>query len=203
MCLWRVLAGVWLAWGLAAAVPRAQEPVELPGAVDRFSAAFAAQEKHDREAVETTNAQIDLQEYIRWQSGLPDRRLYFADQPGPQAFDGGMGPLALRRGGPLWWWQDDGVFEPWPVAPGDIYGFRYDHPIEQPAGSRMVWTSPNSYVYGPVYDRRPAAPVLPGLGPPRERSCVPWVSLVTRPRSGAWRGSSSAGQPAGRRLKGH
>ena len=47
-----------------------------------------------------------------------------------------------------------------------------------------------------------------GVGPawPRathRRSCVPWVSLATRPRPGAWRGSSSAAQQGKRCLKGH
>lgn len=53
-------------------------------------------------------------------------------------------------------------------------------------------TSTTSGAVGPAWPRATTG-----------RSCVPWVSLATRPRPGAWRGSSSAAQQGKRCLKGH
>lgn len=116
----------------------------------RASAQQPADPRNDHGAA--VAGQIELQEHIRWRAGLPDRRVYYRDPP------------ALRRGAPLIWWDDDGLFEPWPVRPGDILGYRYDNPIEQPAGYDLTWTGPNAYVYGPAYDSSPVVPP-PEFGP--------------------------------------
>ena len=42
------------------------------------------------------------------------------------------------------------VFEPWPLVPGDIYGWPY-LPQENPTGHVIRETGPNGYTYGPVY----------------------------------------------------
>ena len=117
--------------------------------------------------------QIELQEHLRWRAGLPDRRLYYSEPP------------ALRRGAPLVWWDDDGVFEPWPVLPGRILGYRHDDPIEQPFGHEITWTGPNSYVYGPVYDRTPLVEsmtdFLPALPAERPERFIEELPRVERP----------------------
>lgn len=125
---------------------------------------------------EAAGEQIELQEHLRWRAGLPDRRLYYSDPP------------AMRRGAPLVWWDDDGVFEPWPVLPGRILDYRYDNPVEQPIGHDITWTGPNSYVYGPVYDRTPLDEPIPDYLPapsPEERPgrFVEELPLVERPPS--------------------
>ena len=57
---------------------------------------------------------------------------------GPGGIAGCGHSPGLRRGGPWPSWLDDGVFLSWLLWPGDIYGFRYDNPVEQPAGHRIT-----------------------------------------------------------------
>jgi tetratricopeptide (TPR) repeat protein len=118
-----------------------------PPALDRLTAGYQAQAVAEDARLGAINGQIQVQDYIRWQAGLPDRWSLYAG--GPQRF----APAARPRGALLKWWLWDGVFEPWPEWAGDIYGFRYDNPIEQPSGHLITPTGPNSYIYGPVYDR--------------------------------------------------
>jgi tetratricopeptide (TPR) repeat protein len=116
-------------------------------ALDRLTAGYQAQMIQDDARAGAIAGQIQVQDYIRWQAGLPDRWWLF--QGGPDRF----APGARPRGALLKWWLDDGVFEPWPQWAGDIHGFRYDNPIEQPSGHLITPTGPNSYTYQPTYDR--------------------------------------------------
>jgi hypothetical protein len=52
------------------------------------------------------------------------------------------------------------VFEPWPVIPGDIYGYTYIAPLRQPVGQWQGQTGPRRWESHPVYD-----PPLPALVP--------------------------------------
>ena len=45
------------------------------------------------------------------------------------------------------------VFQPWPRVPGDIYGYPYYGAVRQPAGHEKTYTSPNGYVYRPLYEK--------------------------------------------------
>ncbi|MGE0606022.1 MAG: tetratricopeptide repeat protein [Pirellulales bacterium] len=118
--------------------------------------------------------QIGQQDYIRYRAGLADRRWLYADPPGlggrfsptQPTITGGLGPTLYG----------DGVFEPWAVWPGVIYGYRYDNPVEQPAGYEIQPTGPNSYTYGPAYDRRP-----PDYGPAPPPSYYPVAGPTTDP----------------------
>ena len=42
-------------------------------------------------------------------------------------------------------------FEPWPIVPGDIYGYPYVDRVEQPVGHQVIVTGPGGYIYRPVY----------------------------------------------------
>ena len=63
-----------------------------------------------------------------------------------------------------------GLFEPWPLVPGDIYGYPYVNRVEQPLGHKVIRTGPNSYIYRPVYasdlrSRLAPAPTRPKAEP--------------------------------------
>ena len=55
------------------------------------------------------------------------------------------------------------VFEPWPVIPGDIYGFVVTPPVRQPVGQWQGQTGPRRWESHPVYD-----PPLPDYRPQPE-----------------------------------
>jgi hypothetical protein len=65
---------------------------------------------------------------------------------------------AYRRGyGPVWW--------TWPY----IYGYPYYPQVKQPWGHEKIWTSPNSYIYRPLYDPPAEPPKPPTLADPSLR----------------------------------
>jgi len=45
-----------------------------------------------------------------------------------------------------------GVFEPWPLVPGDIYGGAYVAPLRQPIGQWQGQTGPRRWESHPIYD---------------------------------------------------
>jgi hypothetical protein len=45
-----------------------------------------------------------------------------------------------------------GVFEPWPLVPGDIYGGVYVAPLRQPIGQWQGQTGPRRWESHPIYD---------------------------------------------------
>jgi hypothetical protein len=45
-----------------------------------------------------------------------------------------------------------GVFEPWPLVPGDIYGEVYVAPLRQPIGQWQGQTGPRRWESHPIYD---------------------------------------------------
>jgi hypothetical protein len=125
------------------------------------SAALDAHLRHEEVRRGDIAAQIGTQEWLRFRAGLPDRRLYYGGLPG-----GG----SLLRGAQPMWWDFDGVFEPWPVAGGWIFGYRYDNPVEQPAGHYFRLRSDGGYEYGPVYERPLPAIEWPEFAPAASES---------------------------------
>ncbi len=126
--------------------------------LDSISAGDQAAAYGERQRQRAVAGQIDLQEHIRFRAGLADRRWLYADAPGLAGRFSPTQPTITGRIGPTL--NSDGIFEPWAVWPGVIYGYRYDNPVEQPAGHEIQPTGPNSYTYGPKYDRR-----APDYGP--------------------------------------
>jgi hypothetical protein len=113
---------------------------------------------HDEARLGQISAQIDAQEWLRFCAGLPDRRLYFGGLPGG---------LSLTPGFQRVWWDVDGVFEPWPVAGGWIYGYRFDNPVEQPAGHYLVPRADGGYEFGPFFERPRPVAAWPEFAPSR------------------------------------
>lgn len=110
--------------------------------------------EQDRQA--TIARQIALIDQIRFWGGLPDRRVY--DQPGASA--AGQPPIAARYASSARQWPGPlygGWFEPWPLVPGDIYGYRFDRPARQPIGNRITPNGRGGYIYRPVYDAEDAS----------------------------------------------
>jgi hypothetical protein len=63
-------------------------------------------------------------------------------------------------------------FEPWPRVPGDIWGYPLARPVAQPIGHESVQTSPNRWIYRPLYATAPGY-VRPRSARPAARSSVP------------------------------
>lgn len=72
------------------------------------------------------------------------------------------------------------VFEPWPVIPGDIYGFVVTPTVRQPVGQWQGQTGPRRWESHPVYD-----PPLPDFRPlPEVESPLLDKTPYATPRSG-------------------
>lgn len=72
------------------------------------------------------------------------------------------------------------VFEPWPVIPGDIYGFVYTTPVRQPIGQWQGQTGPRRWESHPIYD-----PPLPDYRPlPEVESPLLDKTPYAAPRTG-------------------
>lgn len=156
------LFSVILAGPCQIAVTQGDEPEPL----DRLTAGDQAYRAADQARRRAIGTQIEVQDYIRWRSGLPDRRWLYANPPGAAGRFSTTQPSLYGRIGPSFF--GDGVFEPWAVWPGQLYGYRYDNPVEQPVGDEIRPTGPNGYTYGPVYDRSP-----PVHGPPPPQAYAP------------------------------
>jgi hypothetical protein len=59
-----------------------------------------------------------------------------------------------------WFGRARTVFEPWPLVPGDIYGYQLAFPVRQPVGQWQGQTGPNRWESHPIYDP-PVANVMP------------------------------------------
>ena len=87
---------------------------------------------------------------------------------------------AYAYGGPRYGFPVRTVFEPWPVIPGDIYGYTYIAPLRQPVGQWQGQTGPRRWESHPVYD-----PPLPALAPqPVVESPLLDKTPYATPRSG-------------------
>jgi len=67
----------------------------------------------------------------------------------------------------------DPVFTPWPRVPGDIYGYPYYGAVKQPIGHEKIWTSPNGYIYRPVYAPPAGQVAAPRAAAPRPYRATP------------------------------
>jgi hypothetical protein len=117
---------------------------------------------HEQQRRQAIADQIGIQDYLRWQSGLPSR-VYSGR---PYSLESIYSGLAWTPG-PAAPWKTD-VFEPWPFVPGDIYGRHYDRVSPQPLGHVTTPLGPNGYTYAPLYSAPPYAlpPAVRGLRPP-------------------------------------
>ena len=101
--------------------------------------------------------------------GLTEIYAYGSRSAARRAYRHGYGPL----------------FTPWPMVPGDIYGYPYYPWVRQPIGHERIWTGPNSYIYCPRHAPPalgqnvppPAAPLAPMPASPSTHSQPPGASL--------------------------
>ncbi len=157
---------------LAAEAKPPGEP-RFPKKYDALDAARDAQQYAERQRRAAINRQLevirDVQEYSAAVRASAWRYPYSVDYryayPGRRAARRAWS----RHGYP-------GVFEPWPLVPGDIYGYPYTPRVEQPLGHKVIETGPNSYIYRPVYESDLAKPKdnrQPTPAPPKPREPIP------------------------------
>jgi len=169
----RVVANVillcWVASLIATTgLARAESP--RPPIYDRIDASSESYRRAEANRRETIGLQLDAVDAMAWRAGAftyspypPDMETAYAYGP-PRAYRSGAerSPVTVYR-------SYSGVFEPWPVVPGDIYGYPYVERIEQPSGHTVVPYGPNGYYYGPVYAHPwgdHACPRMTPLNPP-------------------------------------
>jgi hypothetical protein len=134
--------------------------------LDAGREAYARAETRRREGIVR---QLQSIGEMLWYSGVPG---YFRDPPSLGALYayGSQRPLAARRlpGGGCYDVPQNpqaNLFEPWPLVPGDIYGYPYLDRVDQPRGHEIIATGPNGYVYRPIYGRDLPAPPPPAARP--------------------------------------
>ncbi len=137
----------------AEAIPPGQP--RFPKKYDAFDAIRDAQQYAERQRRAAIDAQLrvirNVQEYSAAVKASARRYPYGVDYR--YAYPGRR---AARR---AWSYRGyPGVFEPWPLVPGDIYGYPYTPRVEQPLGHKVIETGPNSYIYRPVYESDLAQP---------------------------------------------
>lgn len=152
-------ACVVLVVALATPSARAQTPYRPYDGIQAGLDAFRLAEERRQAAIAN---QLATNDQMRAWSGLPMRRgqTTYYGYPG-SGYPGGWANLdyayaypAPRR------WGVQTVFEPWPLVPGDIYGYTYIATLRQPVGQWQGQTGPNRWESHPVYD-----PPLPAFQP--------------------------------------
>ena len=156
------------------------------GPLDASRDAYQRAEKQRRAAIDR---QLQSMEDTVWYSGVPGDNGYRPSLESIYAYGGYVygPPRVFRRSergayrspyrypyrypyypGPY-------VFEPWPLVPGDIYGYPYVDRVEQPLGHKVIRTGPNSYIYRPVYasDLKPLESPIPAPPQAQPREPVP------------------------------
>ncbi len=155
VCSWLTLAGISGAGRSAWAQP------PIPVAPLKYNGIIASQEAYARGEAERQQAigqQIATNEAMAWYAGFPgfiprppDLAAIYAHYP-PRAYRWPRPPRAYAfRGYPP-------VFAPWPMVPGDIWGFPYPNRVPQPSGHVVVPSGPNGYSYWPYYGPAPWFP---------------------------------------------
>jgi len=137
-----------------------------------LDAAEEARIRADEDGQAATGRQLQLIDDIRWYNTwipTPYRPSL------PYIYGYGYGPpgaasRAYRSG-------LDPVFTPWPRVPGDIYGYPYYGLVRQPIGHEKIWTSPNGYIYRPVYAPPAGQAVAPRPAAPRAYRATPATPL--------------------------
>lgn len=137
------------------------QPADSPTA-DHYNAA----EQRRRDAI---NRQLGTIEDMRWYNGMPPT---WAGQV-PYRTVPSLEYLYATGWSGYWyqpttrWYGGPDVFEPWPVVPGDIWGYRRPDYVRQPIGQQQIQTGPNRWESRPIFPedlRREPAPAAPPAG---------------------------------------
>ncbi len=165
----------------------AQAPDGLP-AYDALAAGADAYWYHEAQRRRDIDRQLGLVDQMKSYAALPpyyDHTIYYRGAPYYRSAPsleymygaGGLGHFDSYR--ERVWFGTGNIFEPWPLVPGDIWGYPFFNPVPQPIGQRHIQTGPNRWESHPVYapgeepypSRAPIAePAIPrdGAGGPRE-----------------------------------
>lgn len=174
----RVLVGIVSAlglWGLPAAFaqPVAPPPAPPPTAATQtpppvYNGSIAGWEAYFRSETERQQAigrQLSANDMAAWYAGAPttvpfppDLESVYALSP-MRAYRPGDGRLVYAHRG----WT--GIFEPWPVVAGDIWGAPYLRRVAQPVSNSITPLGPNGYFARSVYPADPPAGSPPAGGP--------------------------------------
>lgn len=140
-----------------------------------LDAAVDAQKRHDARRLDEIDRQRRLNAAMRQTAGAgPDQYGYYPSNAYLYAYPG-MIHLDPRRRAVGRSWRSaarayrhgattyrgrpaypypayPSVFTPWPLIPGDIFGYPYVDRVEQPLGHKKIATGPNGEIYRPVYE---------------------------------------------------
>jgi hypothetical protein len=167
---------VFVAMGLAVMVvadaahgsdaPSSPAQSEVPSRYDSLDAGRDAHFRGAQERLDAIGRQIETNEQLAWRAGQPTLYPYVPLDAvyayGPRRAYRGAGAvpwLMPRYGYPAMPYL--GVFEPWPLVPGEVYGYPYVARVPQPVGHQVVVIGPGAYIYRPIY----ALPALPSVSP--------------------------------------
>jgi hypothetical protein len=143
-----VVVCVALAVGLGQAVVAVAAPP-----YDGFAAGEESYRYHEARRRQEIAGQLDTIDRLKWYAGQPIA-------PGvpvlrdPPSLDYIYGTGRWSRFGPASRGVLLGpdVFEPWPIVPGDIFGYPPLEPARQPVGFFTGQTGPNRWEYHPIFE---------------------------------------------------
>ncbi|NQT36840.1 MAG: hypothetical protein HQ581_05090 [Planctomycetes bacterium] len=138
-----------------------------PGATyDAIDASVEAHQRAEARRLGNIDRQLQSLENMRWYAGMPSAYAEHRAGPSLDAMHayGIRGDLRrAERHQRRYGRAHLPVFEPWPIVGGNIWGYPFFNPIEQPLGHRTTRTGPGTWVTQPLYSQ-PA----PTRAPPRE-----------------------------------
>lgn len=174
-----------VAASMALPVASAQQPAPAPPKYDGIMAGQEAYVRAEAQRHQNLATQLSANDTMAWYAGAPTTTPYppdlesvYANYP-PRAYRPGQPRLVYaHRGYP-------GVFEAWPMVPGDIWGYPYLRRVAQPRGTVTIPTGPNGYISRPLYDSdlaaRPVAPSAPQPQPAQPAPAPPTASPTSAP----------------------
>jgi hypothetical protein len=182
-CIRTVIASLFITAGLVGSGTLWAEEARVDtGGYNPIQAGFDAHAYHERLRLGQVNRHLWLLDQMRWWSAFPRGAGYFF--PPAPGLDAVYAYGTAGRG-----WRGS-VFEPWPIVPGDLYGYRLYEGVPQSIGQRHIQTGPNRWESHPVYPEdlvaRPPAPVplAKPVSPPVDSGPARHPEAVPAARSG-------------------
>lgn len=121
-----------------------------------FTAGAEAAARGEDQRLQATARQLETVDSLSWWAGIPPRPgapLPWSNPPMLDYIYATNRWTTSNFFGPPRWAGPPRMFEPWPVVPGDIWGYRYVQLADQPVGFFSGQTGPNRWEYRPIYAR--------------------------------------------------